>query len=527
MLLLRGGTVYDGTGAPGRRADVLVREDRVVAVGAAPHEFSGEVVDVSDLAVTPGFINVLSHAWNTMHRDRFAISDLLQGVTTVVFGEAFSVGPADDSVDALISATFGADPEIQYTQPSLREGLTAVAAQGLGPNAASLVGGTNLRLLTSGHEPRPLSPQERERACALLRDEMQDGAFGVGTALIYPPATFTDDDELRALCEVVAAADGIYMSHLRSEGDRLIENIDGLIDLSRQTGVRASVYHLKAVGRDNWHKMSVAVDRIEAARAEGLPVSANMYPYRAGATALMSAIPPWHHRGGPGQLAERLADPVRRQRVATDLADPASDYENLFLACGGGTGILLLSDVKDVATRGRLLAQVAQDIGMTDAETLVELVRQEPTVGAAFFMMSEDNVELGLRQPWVSIGSDAAAHPPEPPWTAASPHPRTYGSFARILGHYVRDRRLFSFAEAVRRMTSLPAEQLRLRDRGVLVEGAFADIAVLDPTTVADRATFEAPHQLAAGVQHVLVNGEPVVRDGALTGLAPGRVLCR
>lgn len=524
-MVIRGGTVHDGAGGPGRRADVLIAGDRIVGVGAEPAEHGGRVLDATGLAVTPGFINVLSHAWPTLQQDGSAASEIRQGVTTEVFGEADSPGPADATYGAYLQGAYETLARTDF--PRLADGLDAIAGD-CAVNVASFVGGANLRYLGAGFADRPLEPAELDRVRAVLTEELADGALGVGTALIYPPGRFADTAELVALCEVVAAHDGLYVSHLRSEGDRLLEALDELLTINERTGVRAEVYHLKALGRANWPKMARAIARIAAARAAGRQVSANMYPYEAGGNPLSACIPPRFHDGGPDALARRLADPTQRAAMADALRRPSQEFENLFLAAGGGSGVLLPRDLRDgTPARGATLDVLADRFDTDDADALLEVVARDHNIQAAFFFVDPANLELGLREPWVAIGSDAAAHPAWPPWTDQTVHPRTYGTFARVLGTYCRQRGLFGFGEAVRKMTGLPADTLRLPGRGRLTPGAYADVVVLDPDTVTDTATWQHPHRYATGVRDVLVNGAVAVRDGAPTAARAGRRLRR
>lgn len=525
-LVIRGGTVYDGDGRPPRPADVGIEDDRITVVGDIPPATAPEL-DATGLAVAPGFINILSHSWGSLQVDARGASESLQGVTTQVFGEAFSLGPSSAEVLAVVRQ-FGLDDGQRVDFPRLSEGLSFLESKGVAPNVASFVGGHNLRILGGGLSSGMLSREALDRLRGLLDEEMADGALGIGTALIYPPGCFADTDELVSLSEIVGRHDGLYISHMRSEGDQLLECLDELILIGQRAEVRTEVYHLKAAGRANWPKMATAIGRIQSARDAGQIVGANMYPYTAGGTALAAAIPPRYHDGGPEQLARRLADDNERKRIAEDLDTPSDDWENLYLASGGGRGVLLAGGVKpDPATDARMLADVAAERGQSEAAALMDIVRDNPTMGALYFIIDEANIELGLRQHWVSIGSDAAAMACEPPWVDLPAHPRAYGTFARFLGYYARDRGLLSLEEAIRRMTSLPADTLRLTDRGRLRPRAFADVVVFDPAQVSDTATYEQPHAYATGVRHVLVNGTPVVADGRLTGAAPGRRLRR
>jgi N-acyl-D-amino-acid deacylase len=525
-LVIRGGTVYDGTGAPGVAADVLISGDTVVDVGRAPDTVDAPQLDATGLAVVPGFVNVLSHAWADLQRDGSAASELVQGVTTEVFGESLSPGPTDPEFARYFADAYGGQARTDF--PHLGDGLDLLVRGGVAPNVASFVGGENLRTMGAGFDDRRLTSQELDRLRGLLDEEMAEGALGLGTALIYAPGRYADTDELVALSEVVAHHDGLYISHLRSEGDAFIAAVDELLEIGDRAEVRTEIYHLKAAGRRNWPVMGRVVERIERARGEGKPVGANMYPYDAGGTALAACVPPRHHDGGPKALAERLADDATRAAIAAEIREESAGYENLFLAAGGGSGILLARDMTDgTAVRGRRLDDVGRELGLDEADALVEIVRRDPLMPAAYFMIDEANIEMGLGRSWVSVGSDATAHPADPPWTDEAAHPRTYGTFARVLGRYCRERRVMTFPEAIRRMTSLPADTLRLAGRGRIAPGSFADVVVLDPATVADRATWEDPHRYAVGVRDVLVNGVAAVRGGRLTGARPGRRLRR
>src|SRR4051812_34680417 len=527
-LLIRNGTVVDGTGEPGRRADVLVRDDRIVAVGTVEAEVDADVLDATGQVVSPGFVNVLSHAWGSLQRDPTGASDLLQGVTTEVFGEAFSLGPSDGRLVESLKPWGDLTKSARLEFARLSEGLAYLESQGVAPNIASFVGGHNHRILAAGFDDGPADPKELDRVRGILAEEMQEGALGIGTALISPPGRFAGTDELVSLCEVVGRYDGMYISHMRSEGDQFLECLDELMQIGRRASVRAEVYHLKAAGSANWPKMKLAIEAIGLARESGQPVSADMYPYTAGGTALAASIPPRFHVGGPNALLERLGDPALRKEIAAEMREPSDDFENLFVGAEAGRGILFFEDFSDgTPARGRRLSEIAEERGEDPADALLDIVAREPGQGVAYFMIDEDNVRLGLSQPWVSIGSDAMAHQAIAPFTDTATHPRAYGTFARVLGHYCRDQRLFSLEDAVRRMTSLPADNLRLVDRGRLVPGGFADIAIFDAREINDTATYENPHSYATGIKHVVVNGTPVVRDGALTHATPGRALRR
>lgn len=526
-LVIRGGTVYDGTGGEPFRSDVAVAGDRIAALGDGLDTADAATLDATGMAVCPGFVNVLSHAYFTLQQDPRGASDLFQGVTTEVFGEGMSLGPTNSQiVEAWRPILATQDVKFDFERSS--DFLAFLEGRGVGPNVATFVGAHNLRMLGAGEENRPLTAAELDRSRAVLREEMQDGALGVASALIYPAGAFADTDELVAWSEVVGQHDGLYISHLRSEADRFMEALDELIEIGDRGGCRAEVYHLKAAGRSNWRKMTDAIDRIQSARDRGQAVTADMYPYEAGATALAASIPPPFHDGGTQRLLARLADPAARAEMSAAIRAPSDRWENLYLAADGAEGVLLLSDASD-GTRlaGRRLADIAREREGDPVDTLLDLVAADPGLMAAYFIVDEANIALGLAQPWVSVGSDAEAVAPTAPFTDLPVHPRTYGTFARVLGTYVRDRSVLSLPEAVRRMTSLPADNLRLAGRGRLVAGAFADVVVFDPATIADHATYADPHRLATGVRHVLVNGEPVVVDGGLTDALPGRALRR
>lgn len=421
-LVVRGGTVYDGSGTPGRAADVLVKGGRIALIGPAPEFLDAIEVDATGRAVIPGLVNVLSHAWGALQRDGSAASELLQGVTTEIFGEAFTPGPGSPAFAELCASYF--EPGVRVDFPRLSAGLAHLESAGVAVNVASSLGGHNLRTLAAGFEDRRLTAGELDRLRGLVEEEMQDGALGIGTALIYPPGSFADTDELVSLCEVVARHDGLYTSHLRSEGDRLLESLDELLEISARSGVRAEVFHLKAAGRANWPKMAQAVERIAAVRDAGRAVSADMYPYEAGGTALSASIPPRFSEGGPDVLARRLEDPEQRRLMSAEIRSASEDFENLFLAAGGGAGVLFLGDLADgTPCAGRRLTEVADELGLGEVEALLECVRRDPTVGVAYFVIDPAGIEMGLRQPWVSVGSDAAAHPAAPPWTDTPPTP--------------------------------------------------------------------------------------------------------
>ena len=525
-LVLRGGDLYDGSGAPPRRGDLAVAGDSIAEVG----EVSGRgrlELDVSGLAVAPGFINVLSWANETLIEDGRSQSDVRQGVTLEVLGEGSSMGPLNAEMKELALERQG---DIRYPigWTTLGEYLAWLAARGVSCNVASFVGATTARVHELGFEDRDPTPDELSRMRALVRQAMREGALGLSSALIYPPATFAATEELVALARTAGELGGLYISHLRSEGARLLEAVDELVTIAREGKVRAEIYHLKAAGRTNWPKFEQALQRVEAARAQGLAVTADMYTYAAAATGLSSCIPPWYHEGGHKALVERLRDLKLRPRIAREMREPSQRWENLFREAGSPENILLNAFRSDALKplTGKTLAQVSAMRGRPPEEVVMDLVVEDDSrVGAVYFVMDEANVRLGLAQPWVSFGSDGGSQAPEGNFLKSMPHPRSYGNVARLLGRYVREERVLALEEAVRRLTWLPAENLRLERRGRLRPGDFADVAVFDPDEVQDHATFEEPQRYATGVEHVLVNGVLVLKDGEHTDARPGRFL--
>ena len=525
-LVLRHGTIVDGSGGKPYVGDVAVRGDKIVAVGRVEGRGRTEI-DVTGRAVAPGFINMLSWAVDSLLVDPRGLADLRQGVTLEVFGEGESMGPLNDKMKREMLEQQG-DLKYDIRWTSLGEYLGYLEQRGVGLNVASFVGATTVRVHELDHDDRPPTAAELARMQALVRQAMEEGALGVGSSLIYAPAFYAKTDELVALCEAAAPYGGMYISHLRSEGNRLLEALDELIEISRRAQVRAEIYHLKAAGSANWPKLAQVIERVEAARAQGLAITADMYTYTAGATGLDAAMPPWVQEGGLDAWVERLKQPEVRARVAAEMRTPSDAWENLLLGAGSPERVLLVEFKTDALKplTGKTLAEVARLRGKSPEETAMDLVVEDHTrIGTIYFLMSEDNVRRQLQLPWVSFGSDAGAPAPEGVFLKSNPHPRAYGNFARVLGHYARDEQLVPLEEAVRRLTSLPAHNLRLAGRGTLAPGSFADIVVFDPATIADHATFEAPHQLATGVEQVFVNGVGVLRDGQPTGATPGRVV--
>jgi N-acyl-D-amino-acid deacylase len=525
-VILRGGTVYDGRGSAPQVADVAISGDRIAAVGALGEATGATEIDARGLAVAPGFINMLSWATESLLVDGRSQADIRQGVTLEVFGEGWSMGPLNDAMKKEALEQQG-DLKFDITWTTLVEYLEHLEKKGVAPNVASFVGATTVRIHEVGFADREPTPEELERMRTLVRQAMREGALGVGSSLIYPPAFYAKTPELIELCKVAAEYGGMYISHMRSEGARLLEAIDELITIARDAKIPAEIYHLKAGGRQNWPKMDEALAKIEAARQEGLRVTADMYTYPAGATGLGATMPPWSQEGGHKAWVARLKDPATRARIAREMTTPTDAWENFFV--GAGADGILLAGLRSEALKpltGKTLAEVAKMRGKPAEQVAMDLVVEDDSnVGAIFFLMSEDNVSTQLKRPWVSLGSDAESPAPEGVFLKSNPHPRAYGNFARWLGKYVRDEKLVPLEEGIRRLTSLPATNLGLRDRGALQPQFFADVVVFDPATIQDHATFEKPHQYATGVRHVFVNGTHVLKDGEHTGATPGRVV--
>ncbi len=523
-LVIRHGTLYDGDGGPGVVGDVAIEGDRIAAVGSVSGT-GREEIDATGLAVAPGFINMLSWATESLIVDGRSQSDIRQGVTLEVMGEGWSMGPLNDSMKEEATQLMG-DIRYDITWTTLGEYLQQLEERGISPNVASFVGATTVRIHVVGYDDRPATEAELAEMEALVETAMQEGALGVGSSLIYPPAFYSSTEELVALSRVASRHGGRYISHMRSEGGELLEALEELITIAREADIGAEIYHLKAAGAENWPKLDQVFDRVEAARAEGLDISADMYTYTAGATGLGAAMPPWVQEGGHEAWIARLQDPETRARVVAEIVQPGNDWENLYLAAGGAEGVLLLGFRNDELKplTGKTLAEVAAMRGTSPEDTIVDLViENDGDVGSAYFIMDEDNIRRKIARPWVAFGSDAESSAPEGVFLKSSTHPRAYGNFARLLGKYVRDEQVIPLAEAIRRLTAFPADNLGLADRGRLRAGHYADIVVFDPATIQDHATYAQPQQYATGVLYVLVNGVPVLFDGEHTGATPGR----
>jgi N-acyl-D-amino-acid deacylase len=526
-VIIRGGTVYDGSGGPPTPNDVAITGDTIAAIGDLGAARASTEVDAKGLAVAPGFINMLSWANESLIQDPRSQSDIRQGVTLEVMGEGESMGPVSDSMKKLLRELQG-DIKYDITWTTLGEYLNFLERKGISTNVASFVGATTVRIHEVGYANRPPTSDELNRMRALVRQAMEEGALGVGSSLIYAPAFYASTEELIALSQEAGKYGGIYISHIRSEGNRLLEGVDELIRIAREANVGAEIYHLKAAGEQNWPKMDKVIATVEAARKAGLRITANMYTYPAGATGLDAAMPPWVQEGGLREWIRRLKEPAVRARVRREMTTPTQEWESLYLAAGSPEKIFLVAFKQDSLKplTGKSLAEVARMRGKSPEDTAMDLVIEDDSrVGTVYFLMSEENIKKQIALPWVSFGSDAESLAPEGVFLKSNPHPRAYGTFARLLGRYVRDEKIIPLEEAVRRVTTLPAANLNLAKRGALRVGHYADVVVFDPKTIQDHATFAKPHQYSTGVKHVFVNGMQVLKDGEHTNATPGRVV--
>ncbi len=512
-LILRGGSVIDGSGSPATVADVAIDGDRIAAVGDLSSHHGQREIDVTGLTVAPGFINMLSWANESLIQDGRSLSDVHQGVTLEVMGEGRSMGPLNEAMkQEMVERQSDIRFDVEWT--TLGEYLQHLEDRGVSTNVASFVGAATLRVHELGYEDRHATPEELERMKDLVRRAMEEGALGVGSSMPYVPANFAPTEELIALAAAAAESGGMYVSHIRDESGQVFEALDEFFSIVREAAVRGEVYHLKTSRRENYDKLDEVIRRIEAARAEGLAVTADMYTYHASSTGLSYIMPAWAEEGGHEVFVERLEDPAVRKRLEAEIdMIPPED-------------ILLVSfrneDLRHLT--GKSLAEVAEMRGVSPEVAAMDLIAQDDSrIGTVRFTMSEDNVRKKIALPWVAFCSDSGSIAPEEPFTNSQPHPRAYGSFARLLGKYVREEQLIPLEEAIRRLTSFPAANLKLDRRGLLAEGYFADVVAFDAESIIDRATFEDPHQLATGMVHVFVNGEQVLAGGEHTGATPGR----
>jgi len=526
-VIIANGTVYDGSGGAPVSADVGINGERIAAIGDLSSASAAERIDAQGMAVSPGFINMLSWASDSLIEDGLSQSDIRQGVTLEVMGEGWSMGPINEAMRTEMvrqQAYIRFDP----TWTTLGEYMDHLVERGVSTNIASYVGATTVRIHVLGEVDREPNAQELVQMQNLVRQAMREGAVGVGSSLIYAPAAYANTDELIALTVAAAEFNGGYISHMRSEGDRYLEAIDELIAIGRATGARVQMYHMKPAGEANWDLSESGLARLNAARAEGIDVTANVYTYLAGATGLDAAMPPWVQEGGHDAWVTRLRDPAIRARVLREMRAPAQGWENLYQLTRGPQDVILIG-FRNPELRGytgKTLAEVAAERGTSPEDTIIDLVIADNSrVDTAYVLMSEENLERNLRWPYTMLGSDAWSMAPEGVFLQVNPHPRAYGNFARFLGRYVRERQVMPLEEAVRRLTSLPAQSIAIRDRGLLQVGYYADVVVFDPATITDHATFENPHAYSTGVRDVFVNGTQVLRNGEHTGARPGQVV--
>jgi N-acyl-D-amino-acid deacylase len=526
-VIIRRGLICDGLGGEPVKGDVAISGDTIKKIGDPIDTKAALEIDAQGLVVGPGFINMLSWATDSLLIDGRSQSDLRQGVTLEVFGEGWSMGPLNKAMKADTKTSQG-DLKFEVAWTTLAEYLEHLEKRGVSCNVASFVGATTVRIHEVGYANRKSSPDELTRMCELVRREMKAGAMGVGSSLIYAPAFYADTEELIALCKAAAEFDGLYVSHIRSEGNQLLESVDEFLKIAREAKIRAEIYHLKAAGESNWPKLDKVIAKVEDARSQGLEITADIYTYTAGGTGLNATMPPWVQEGGLEKWTERLREPETRARLIKEMKTPTNDWENLLLAAGSPDRVLLVGFKSDrlKPLAGKTLATVAAERGRSPEETAMDLVIEDGSrVEAIYFFMNEEQVRKKIALPWVSFCSDADSLAPEGVFLKLRPHPRSYGTFARLLGKYVREEKVITLPEAIRRLTSLPAGNLRLKNRGQLAIGYLADVVVFDPATISDHATYEKPQQYATGVKHVFVNGRQVLRDGEHTGALPGRFI--
>ncbi len=523
-VVIRNGMIYDGYGFKPYVGDVALKGDKVALVKEKISAKGKTEIDATGLAVAPGFINMLSWATVSLIRDGRSLSDIKQGVTLEVFGEGSSMGPLNEKMKEQQQDNTD-DYTIDWT--TLGEYLESLERRGVSTNVASFIGATTLRVHEIGYENRPPTDEELDNMRSLVRQGMEEGALGIGSSLIYAPAFYSSTEELIELCKVAAEYGGMYISHMRSESNKLLEALDELITISEKANIPAEVYHLKAGGLKNHYKMDLVINKINAARASGLDITADMYTYIAGATGLDAHMPPWVQEGGYDKWVERLKDPKIRAKVKKEMTSDAKDWENLgYLA--GPDGVLFAgfrnSELREYI--GMTLKEVAQKTGKHYADVAMDFVIQDGSrVDVVYFLMSEENVKKQIKLPYMSFGSDAGSIAPEGDFLKYNPHPRAYGNFSRLLGKYVREEKVIPLEEAIYKLTSLTADKLKIKKRGLLKEGYYADVVLFDPNTISDHATFDDPHQLATGMHHVFVNGVQVLNEGEHTGATPGRVV--
>ncbi|MBC8344885.1 MAG: D-aminoacylase [Candidatus Marinimicrobia bacterium] len=525
-IIIRNGHIYNGSGDAPFQGDIAIEGDRIVKIAPKIQGNGKSEIDANGLAVSPGFINMLSWATTSLIADGRSLSDIKQGVTLEVFGEGWSMGPLNEKMrDQQLAEMTEFKYEVDWT--TLGEYLESLENRGISTNVASFVGATTLRIHEIGFEDRPPTKGELENMKSLVGQAMEEGALGVGSSLIYAPAFYSSTEELIELCKIVSEYNGMYISHIRSESNRFLESLDELITISEKANIPAEIYHLKAGGVPNHYKMDLAIEKINEARERGLKITTDMYLYVAGATGLDAHMPPWVQEGGYDKWAERLQDPEIRKRVKQEMIADTDDWENLGLLAGP-EGILF-SGFKNPDLRqyiGKTLKEVADELGQHYADVAMDFVIQDGSrVDVVYFLMSEENIKKQIQLPYMSFGSDAGSIAPEGEFLNYNPHPRAYGNFSRLLGKYVREEKVISLENAIQKLTGLSAEKLKIKNRGYLKKGYYADVVIFDPEKIQDHATFAKPHQLSTGVHHVFVNGSHVLKNGEHTGETPGRVV--
>ena len=529
-VIIRGGTVYDGSGKLGVISDVGINKDTVAIIGDLSTAVGKKEIDANGLAVAPGFINMLSHCEGSLLFDGNSQSDIRQGVTLEVLGEG-SMGPMNEQMKRDDEEAMKHDPDWAYKidWTTLGEYLSGLEKKGISPNVASFVSAITVRVHELGYANRAPSAEELERMKALVKQAMEEGAMGVTSALIYAPANYASTEELIELSKVASSYGGMYIAHIRSEGNSIFEAVNETIRIAREANLPAEIYHLKFSGKDNWNKFDSVTAMIDKANKSGLKITADMYTYTAGATGLDAAMPPWLQEGGIKEWIKRMQNPVMRKKALQEMRTPTNKWENLMMLAGSFDKVLLMGFTNDSLRKnftGKTLAEVAKIYGKSPEETAMDLVITDGTrVGTAYFLMTEENIKRQIQLPYVSFGSDAESSTAAGNFLNTPTHPRAYGNFSRLLGKYVRDEKVIPLEEAIRRLTSLPASNLKIKKRGSLAPGYFADLAIFDPAKIADHATFENPHQYSTGMVHVFVNGTKVLENGGHTNAKPGKVV--
>ena len=524
-LILRNGTIYDGSGSPPVSGDLAIEGDIIADIGSLSNARGKTEIDVTGRAVAPGFVNMMCWANESLIEDGRSQSDIRQGVTLEIMGEGESMGPLNEAMKNAMVENQG-DIKYEVTWNTLGGYLEYLEKRGVSPNVASFIGAATPRIYVIGYEDRPPTEGEIKKMREIVRQAMKEGAMGVSSSLIYPPGNFAKTPELIALASVAAEYGGMYITHLRNEGSGILDALDELFTIARQAGIRGEIYHLKVSGKSNWPKADQVIGKVGRARSDGLQITADVYTYPAGSTGLNSTMPPWVQDGGFQKSLKRLKDPAIRKRVAREMLEESDKWENMYLGAGSPENILLVGfrTEKLKAYTGKTLAEVARLRGKSPEETAMDLiVEDESSVDTVYFTQSEENLRKFLALPWVSFCSDSPSIAPEGIFLKSSVHPRAYGSFARLLGRYVREQKVLKLEEAIRKLAALPAQNLRVDRRGMLKKGYFADVVVFDPQKIEDHATFAQPHQYATGMIHVFVNGRQVLNDGEHTGAKPGR----